>query len=76
MKAQSAQNISAADAYASAQAKAADLLEAIHVALVEHMDKTDPDSRCWGAVGDLGYVNAHLAEVLAFLNGYHSMQDW
>ena len=55
------------DAYISAQHTARAQIEAIAEAIEVHQDETPADGRDWGRVGDLGYVNAQLAEVLAFL---------
>jgi hypothetical protein len=60
--------MNATDAYISAQATATAQLEAIVEALAQHQDAAPADNVDWGHVGDLGEVNARLAEVLAFLS--------
>ena len=55
------------DAYIGAIGTARAQIDAIAEALEAHQDETPADGQDWGRVGDLGYVNAQLAEVLAFL---------
>ena len=55
-------------AYVIAQGTAAAHIETIVELLVRHQDTTPPDDVNWGHVGDLGFVNAQLAEVIAFLS--------
>ncbi len=55
-------------AYVIAQGTAAAAIETIVDMLAKHRDDTPFDDVNWGHVGDLGYVNAQLAEVIAFLS--------
>jgi hypothetical protein len=63
----SAHKPTATDAYADAQATARDLLSAVSEALAQHYEDTACDLRDWGRVGDIGYANDLLTEVLAHL---------
>ena len=55
-------------AYVIAQGTAAAAIKTIVDMLAKHRDDTPFDGVNWGHVGDLGYVNAQLAEVIAFLS--------
>lgn len=65
----------AQDAYVSAQATAAAQIECLTELLAQHHDDAPCDGPLWGHVGDLGHVNAQLAEIIAFMSPDKSMQN-
>ena len=56
--------LSAAEAYAGEQGRAARLLKEIEEHLRSHATNADRDPRNWAYVGDLQHYNGLLAEIL------------
>lgn len=69
-----ASKINAANEYAAQHADAVELLASLQ-AMVQDLPASDGSPIHWGHVGNIGYVNAKLKEVAAFLESIDAVRE-
>jgi hypothetical protein len=66
--------LSAADEYTTQHAKALSLIESLR-AMIQDLPSAESEKIHWGHVGNIGYVNVNLNEMIRFVESIQAVRE-